>query len=166
MGVLDFSATYNYREPPKSLEGTRRTEHCGWGCGLENQGQRILARLGFTRSRLPIPARNPYRSSVVQPELLPQTRTPASGRCRAGRIQFPWTHPLRVPRRRTLPRTRRPSTRITVPRLHIPCTPACSSCRILAPRLSHFGLGLPRDAARPSSPRTPISEPILRSIAC
>src|ERR1019366_2990808 len=96
MGVLDFSATYNYREPPKSLEGTRRTENCGLGCGLENQGQRILARLGFTRSRLPIRARNPYRSSVVQPELLPQKRTPGSGRCRAGRTAFLSLHSHRV----------------------------------------------------------------------
>src|ERR1017187_2038235 len=41
------------------------------------------------RSRLPIPAQNPRRSSDAQLELLPQSRTPAWGRCRAGRIQFP-----------------------------------------------------------------------------
>jgi len=43
---LSFQRLTNYREPPKSLEGTSRTESCGLGCGLEIQGQRILARLG------------------------------------------------------------------------------------------------------------------------
>ena len=57
--------------------------------------------LCFTRSRLPIPARNPRQSSAAQPELLPQKRTPASGRCRAGRTAFLSLHSHRVLRWRT-----------------------------------------------------------------
>jgi len=111
---------------------------------------------GLTRSQLPIPARNPYRSSVVQPELLPQTRTPAWGRCRAGRTAFLSLHSHRVLllRWRT-PQRKRPFHSDNRASMTYPLYPsllfmtANLFASIIAPLL-HRGVG-----SFPSSQRTP-----------